>query len=90
LHIHGWITGKIMGYSVQVQSSNPTQASSGKTSGTPTISSDLKGVNGVITNSATSGQPNVGAPNTYSNTVGQWDNTVQQPQQPKLGKGKGA
>lgn len=79
-----------MGYSAQVQSSNPTGQASGKSGGaTPPIQSGLQGMNGVITNSATSGQPTVGAPNVYSNTVGQWDNTAQQPQQPQLGKGKG-
>ena len=53
---------------------------------------ELQGVNGVITNSATSDQPSMGAPNQYPNTVGQWDNAVQQPNQsmPQLGKGKGA
>jgi hypothetical protein len=54
--------------------------------------SELQGANGVITNSATSGQPSMGAPNQYPNTVGQGDNAVQQFNQsrPQLGKGKGA
>ena len=48
------------------------------------------GKGGVQTNSATSGQPTMGAPNQYSNTVGQWDNTQQQPMSHKGGgKGKG-
>lgn len=52
----------------------------------------IQGANGVVTNSATSGQPTIGAANQYSNTVGQWDNAVQQPKQPmpQFGKGKGA
>ena len=52
----------------------------------------IQGANGVITNSATSGQPNIGDANQYSNTVGQWDNATQQPNQsmPQAGKGKGA
>jgi len=52
----------------------------------------IQGANGVVTNSATSGQPMMGQANDYSNTVGQWDNATQQPNQsmPKLGKGKGA
>jgi hypothetical protein len=52
----------------------------------------IQGANGVVTNSATSGQPMMGAPNDYSNTVGQWDNAAQQPKQsmPQAGKGKGA
>jgi len=48
------------------------------------------GKGGVQTNSATSGQPRMGQENQYSNTVGQWDNTQQQTQQPMQGKGKGA
>jgi hypothetical protein len=48
------------------------------------------GKGGAQTNSATSGQPTMGAPNKYPNTVGQWDNTQQQTQQPMQGKGKGA
>ena len=39
---------------------------------------------------ATSGQPRIGQKNPYPNTVGQWDNTQQQTQQPMQGKGKGA
>lgn len=44
------------------------------------------------TNSATSGQPQVGMPNQYINTVGQWDNTKIDPNSQKdtNGKGKGA
>ena len=45
------------------------------------------GKGGRQTNSATSGQPTMGAPNQYSNTVGQWDNTQIQPV--SHGKGKG-
>jgi hypothetical protein len=47
------------------------------------------GKGGVQTNSATSGQPRMGQQNQYSNTVGQWDNTQQQTQQPRFGGGKG-
>lgn len=43
---------------------------------------------GGTTNSATSGQPQMGQPNTYSNTVGPWDNSNNQPQV-QSGKGKG-
>ena len=49
----------------------------------------VQGANGVVTNSATSGQPMMGQANDYSNTVGQWDNTTQQTQQPLQFKGKG-
>jgi hypothetical protein len=43
------------------------------------------------TNTATSGQPQMGQPNMYPNTVGQWDNASIQPQQSRNrgGKGKG-
>lgn len=43
---------------------------------------------GGTTNLATSGQPQIGQPNTYSNTVGPWDNSNTQPQV-QSGKGKG-
>lgn len=46
------------------------------------------GKGGVQTHSATSGQPTMGAPNQYPNTVGQWDNTQIQPVR-QQGKGKG-
>ena len=47
----------------------------------------LQGANGLITNSATSGQPQMGMPNQYSNTVGMGDNTQQR--SPGAGGGKG-
>ena len=47
------------------------------------------GKGGAITNSATSGQPRIGQPNAYPNTVGMGDNTQQQPNQAQA-KGKGA
>ena len=43
---------------------------------------------GASTNSATSGQPRMGMPNNYANTVGGWDNASIQPQR-SSGKGKG-
>lgn len=51
------------------------------------VSSVLQGANGLITNSATSGQPQMGMPNQYSNTVGMGDNKQQQ--SPNAGGGKG-
>lgn len=51
-----------------------------------------KGASGQkFTYSPTSGQPTVGVPNQYTNTVGQWDNANIQPSfQPRSGgKGKG-
>lgn len=43
---------------------------------------------GGTTNAVTSGQPRMGRPNNYSNTVGPWDNASIQPQT-QSGKGKG-
>ncbi len=65
-----------------------TQINPAPVDGAPTIQPMGKG--GAQTNSATSGQPRMGQENQYSNTVGQWDNTQQQTQQPMQGKGKGA
>lgn len=48
------------------------------------------GKGGRITYPGQGGQPRMGQPNQYSNTVGPWDNaTIQQPVQ-RSGKGKGA
>lgn len=49
-----------------------------------------RGGKGSSTNSATSGQPRMGQPNRYANTIPQWDNASQQlgPAQ-RSGKGKG-
>ena len=47
------------------------------------------GKGGSVTNSATSGQPRIGQPNAYPNTVGMGDNTQQQQPQFSGGKGKG-
>lgn len=50
------------------------------------------GKGGRVTSPITSGQPRMGQPNMYPNTVGQWDNASIQPQQRQMrgGKGKGA
>jgi len=50
-----------------------------------------RGGKGSSTNSATSGQPRMGQPNRYANTIPQWDNASQQLAQPaqRGGKGKG-
>ena len=47
-----------------------------------------QGKGAASTNSATSGQPRMGQPNNYANTVGGWDNASIQPQR-SGGKGKG-
>jgi hypothetical protein len=53
-------------------------------------SSGTMGGKGASTNSATSGQPRMGQPNRYANTIPQWDNASQQlaPAQ-RGGKGTG-
>lgn len=48
-----------------------------------------QGKGAASTNSATSGQPRMGQPNNYANTVGGWDNASIQPQR-SGGKGKGS
>jgi hypothetical protein len=58
---------------------------SGINSGAPR---QAMGKGGAVTNSATSGQPRIGQPNLYPNTVGMGDNSQQQ-QQPQSGSGKG-
>jgi hypothetical protein len=81
-----------MGFSAQVQQSQTGAGKGGPVAETQPYPDAPKpmGKGGAQTNSATSGQPTMGAPNQYSNTVGQWDNTEQQTQQPMQGKGKGA
>ena len=44
---------------------------------------------GQVTMPGQGGQPKLGMPNAYSNTVSPWDNSVNQPKQGS-GKGKGA
>jgi hypothetical protein len=49
-----------------------------------------RGGKGSSTNSATSGQPRMGQPNRYTNTIPQWDNASQQLGSARSGgKGKG-
>ena len=49
-----------------------------------------RGGKGASTNSATSGQPRMGQPNRYANTIPQWDNASQQlGSAQRGGKGKG-
>jgi hypothetical protein len=46
------------------------------------------GKGGGVTSPPQGGQPRMGMPNNYSNTVGQWDNSSIQPAQMRSGKGK--
>ena len=47
------------------------------------------GKGGSVTFPSQNGQPRMGQPNNYSNTVGPWDNANIQPRQTQSGKGKG-
>lgn len=47
------------------------------------------GKGGSVTFPGQNGQPRMGKPNNYSNTVGPWDNSSIQPRQTQSGKGKG-
>ena len=88
-----------MGYSAQVQQS-PNEGS-GKAGSQQQITDATKQAVGDVTDaiqpqgkggnysmSATSGQPQMGAPNQYPNTVGMGDNTQIQPNKAQA-KGKG-
>jgi len=88
-----------MGYSAQVQQS-PNEGS-GKAGSQQQITDATKQAVGNVTDavqpqgkggnysmSATSGQPQMGAPNAYPNTVGMGDNTQIQPNKAQA-KGKG-
>ena len=61
-----------------IQSTPPVGQSSGK--------GGLQGSQGAVTFPGQGGQPSMGQPNNYSNTVGSWDNSSTQPSQPH-GKG---
>lgn len=61
-----------------IQSTPPVGQSSGK--------GNLQGGQGAITFPRQGGQPSMGQPNNYSNTVGSWDNSLTQPNQTR-GKG---
>lgn len=63
----------------------PAPATYNPAAGGPNMQPQGKGSS---TNSATSGQPRMGQPNNYTNTVGGWDNASIQPQR-SGGKGKG-
>jgi hypothetical protein len=57
----------------------------------PAVQPTRQGKGGSVTLPGQGGQPKMGQPNMYPNTVGQWDNASIQPQQPlnRGGKGKG-
>lgn len=69
----------------------PQPTANADVAGPTSISGQAQGKGSQTTNAATSGQPRMGMPNNYPNTVGQWDNASIQPQQRQMrgGKGKG-
>lgn len=51
--------------------------------------SPMQGSQGAVTYPGQDGQPSMGQPNNYSNTIGSWDNSKSNQSMP-VGKGKGA
>jgi len=72
------------GFASPTQPSNPNADVA-----TPQPMPQYQGKGGRVTFPSQSGQPRMGVPNNYSNTVGQWDNASIQPRQTQSGKGKG-
>ncbi len=72
------------GFASPTQPSNPTADV-----GSPQPLPQPQGKGGRVTFPSQNGQPRMGVPNNYSNTVGQWDNASIQPRQTQSGKGKG-
>jgi hypothetical protein len=78
----------------QVQSPQSSQTS-GKTGGStlsPALGQPMQGTQGAITFPGQGGQPAMGQPNPYPNTISSWDNppTGMSTQPAVSGKGKGA
>jgi hypothetical protein len=79
-----------MGMPTPTNQSNPTSSPQGK-GGVQAASpqpQQSQGKGGNVTYPGQGGQPQMGKPNTYSNTVGPWDNASIKPQT-QSGKGKG-
>ena len=74
--------------SPQTSGGKGSPMSDGQLPPAPATMDQPQGKGGASTNSATSGQPRMGQPNNYTNTVGGWDNASIQPQR-SGGKGKG-
>ena len=68
--------------------SNINDLQMGGINGRPQQTSQPQGKGGNVTYPGQGGQPQMGRPNTYSNTVGPWDNASIQPRT-QSGKGKG-
>ena len=78
------------GFAQSTQKSTPNPADIAVPDGTSGNSfPQPQGKGGKVTYPGQDGQPKMGVPNSYSNTVGQWDNASIQPQQSQFGGGKG-
>lgn len=66
-----------------------TEANQGAIDPTQNFMQGTGMMGGQVTMPGQGGQPQLGMPNAYSNTVSPWDNSVNQPKQ-GFGKGKGA
>lgn len=69
----------------------PQPSTTGDVAGPASVSAEAQGKGSRVTYPGQGGQPKLGQPNMYPNTVGQWDNASIQPQQSlnSGGKGKG-
>lgn len=67
----------------------PQPSTTGDVAGPASVSGEFQGKGSRVTYPSQSGQPKMGQPNNYPNTVGQWDNASIQPQQPQFSGGKG-
>ena len=77
-----------MGMPTPTNQSNPISAPQGKGGFQSQQSAQPQGKVSNVTYPGQGGQPQMGKPNTYSNTVGPWDNASIQPRT-QSGKGKG-
>lgn len=76
------MTKQLIGQPTPIATQNPFEQAQGP--------ARPQGKGGTITTPVQSGQPSIGQPNTYANTVGPWDNSTNSTQMPFKGKGKGA
>ena len=67
----------------------PQPSNTADVAGPASVSGQSQGKGSSVTIPGQGGQPKMGQPNNYPNTVGQWDNASIQPQQPQFSGGKG-
>jgi len=81
-----------VGQSTQPQGkgfASPQPTANADVAGPASVSGQAQGKGGSVTLPGQGGQPKMGQPNNYPNTVGQWDNASIQPQQSRNSGGKG-